>query len=71
MATRQWVCDICHQHDMAKPWICPGCKRETCERCFSAFAHCRECSAGKSNIELMKAANAAGWDFDLVINSGT
>ncbi len=64
MATRQWVCDSCHEADEQIPWECPGCGNETCENCFWSFAHCKKCSEGKTDEELLLAANEAGFDFE-------
>ncbi len=63
MASIQWVCDSCGESDEQMPWDCPGCGNETCEHCFSAFAHCKKCSEGKSDEELRLRANKAGFEF--------
>lgn len=47
------------------PWSCPGCRKETCESCFGAFGHCKICSDGRSEPELVTRANATGeFDFE-------
>lgn len=61
---RVWQCDRCGLAVKETPWDCPGCQRETCERCFASYAHCKTCSVGRSNEELRYRANAAGWDFE-------
>ncbi len=64
MATIKWVCDSCDQANEKMPWECPGCRNETCECCFGAFAHCKACSEGVTDEELRLAANKAGYDFE-------
>ena len=64
MASRQWVCDSCHEADEQIPWECSGCGNETCEHCFWLFAHCKKCSEGKTDEELRVAANEAGFEFE-------
>jgi hypothetical protein len=60
-----YICDSCGEADQyGMPWDCPGCGEETCENCFDRFAHCRKCSAGKSDEELRVFANDNGWDFE-------
>ena len=62
---RAWICERCGHPQRFKEniWDCPGCGKEGCDDCFWIYAHCKECSAGKSDEELRLAANAYGYDF--------
>jgi hypothetical protein len=64
MAKRGWICAGCGRGSVApEPWACPRCGKEICDSCGWILAHCRRCSEGKTESELMRAANSAGWDF--------
>jgi hypothetical protein len=66
MAKRGWICDGCGRGIVSpEPWKCPGCGKEICDNCGWIYAHCRSCSKGKNAVELIKAANDAGWDFEV------
>ncbi len=65
MAIRGWLCEGCKKHVRSRPWACPTCRKEVCDGCFSAFAHCKECSAKFTVPDLIHAANSQGWDFDI------
>lgn len=60
-----WICEGCEQFVRSQPWDCPGCKKEICDNCFYATAHCEQCAEGKTDNELAIAANAVGWEFEL------
>lgn len=67
MAFRAWICETCRAFNISRSdiWHCPGCNRECCEKCFDRYAHCKPCSAGKTDEELRLAANATNdFDFD-------
>lgn len=66
MTFQAWICERCRHAHKARcsMWDCPGCDKETCDDCFSAYAHCKECAAGKTDEALRLAANAKGFDFD-------
>jgi len=65
MSVQRWLCESCLAAHKARcsMWICPGCGKETCDDCFDRYAHCKTCSAGKSDEELRLAANATN-DFE-------
>lgn len=60
-----YICDGCNEPVESVPWDCPGCGKEVCENCFSLFAHCLECSCGKSDEELRLQANEQGFEFSV------
>jgi hypothetical protein len=63
-----WQCDSCGKVDSKQPWNCPTCGKEVCEYCFERYAHCKECSQkALRTLDLIRRANAHGWDFDEVI----
>lgn len=66
MAKLVWQCETCEEgHTFYyQIWICPGCEKEICENCFDRFAHCKECAKGKTDKELIDAANKLDWDFE-------
>lgn len=51
-----WQCDNCQKIDSNLPWTCPCCKKEVCEYCFGSYHHCKECSKGKTDSELIAAS---------------
>lgn len=65
MAYRAWVCETCKYPSRVRDhvWECPGCGKDTCESCFDHLAHCKACSAGKTDEELRTVAHAHGFDF--------
>lgn len=65
MTYRVWLCESCRrgQRFRSNVWDCPGCGKEGCDDCFERYAHCKPCAAGKSDAELIRAANAKGFDF--------
>lgn len=67
------VCEACrYQHRMRNQiFACVGCGAECCENCFDRYAHCKACGRGKSDAELVEAANADGWCFELPHESYT
>ena len=60
-----YQCDSCKSFTTERPWDCPGCNTETCDKCFDLYAHCKRCSGIHSKLELIEIANLAGWDFEL------
>ncbi len=62
-----WQCDSCGKVDQKQPWNCPACGAETCEHCFDSYAHCKKCAASVARLDMIRRANAHGWDFDEVI----
>lgn len=62
---RGWKCESCNQFVRCEPWDCPGCGEETCNQCFSKYAHCEKCSGQDSDEHLVAVANANGYDFEL------
>lgn len=66
MAYVGYVCETCnHPHrSHSNIWNCPKCKNETCEACFDRYAHCRSCSVGQSDADLIHAANEEGFEFE-------
>lgn len=47
----------------AKPWLCPICKKEACQHCFYKYAIHEKCCGGKTDEELIKIADEAGFNF--------
>ena len=66
MAYHAWICETCRRDLPFREnvWDCPGCGQECCDRCFDRYAHCKACSAGKTDEELRLAANEKGFDFE-------
>ena len=66
MARHTWTCETCQQphSSLINIWECPSCRHECCEKCFDRYAHCRPCAKGKTNAELRRVANLAGFDFE-------
>lgn len=62
-----WKCDSCGKVDQKQPWNCPTCGTETCEHCFDSYAHCKKCAQSIERLDVIRRANAHGWDFDEVI----
>ncbi|HUV85169.1 MAG TPA: hypothetical protein VMV86_05620 [Methanosarcinales archaeon] len=46
-----------------KPWLCPVCKKEACQRCYWKFAAHKKCCEGKTDAELIEIADNAGFNF--------
>lgn len=67
---RGWKCDTCGEIDtVQEPWNCPICKKEVCESCFGEYGHCRKCSEGKTELELIRSANNSKFnDFEFDMN---
>lgn len=64
MAIRGWLCETCKRFASGQPWCCPTCRKETCEKCFDSYAHCRECAKKFTATQLIHAANSQGFDFE-------
>jgi len=63
MSYLAWICEGCGKPDTARPWNCPTCHKEVCEKCFDKYAHCKECSARLKDSEMISAGEAEGFDF--------
>lgn len=59
-----WQCEACGNVNHNRPWVCPGCRQETCDSCFGSYGHCKACAHGANDSDLIDAANRAGWDFE-------
>lgn len=65
MTYRAWICEGCQRGQRFRDnvWDCPGCGKEGCDDCFWMFGHCKPCCVGKTEGELLDAANAKGFEF--------
>lgn len=61
---RGWQCDSCGKVDAKQPWNCPTCRAEVYEHCFDSYAHCKKCAAVIARLDMIRCANAHGFDFD-------
>ena len=58
-----WKCR-CGHIDSEKPWNCPNCDKEVCDRCFARYALCEVCSAlCAGDEEAMEMSERGGWDW--------
>lgn len=58
---RAWRCDTCNElsvYPSWSPWGCVGCNKEICDNCTGNYLHCKDCDKGKTDEELMTAAEA-------------
>ena len=64
MSYRAYICEGCERPQLRLDyiWNCPGCHKEICETCFDRLSHCKGCSKGKTETELIRACEMVGID---------